>query len=510
MMVVEEEPMSTPLPPNESQRLAALRDYRILDTPPEREYDDLTRLAAHICGAPISLLTLIDSDRQWFKSRIGVDLSESARDVSFCAYTILQPDVLIVPDARKDARFADNPFVRDEPNVRFYAGAPLTSPDGLALGSLCVVDVVPRELNPDQAAALQGLSRQAVRLLELRRHIEALGRAVAEREQAEAALRRAQAELEIRIEERTAELARANQVLQEEIERRRQTQQELLTAKERAEEANRAKSIFLANMGHELRTPLNHIIGYSEMLRDEAEEAGQEEFLPDLRRISAAAKHLLAIISDVLDLANMEAGRTNLSLEEFEISGLVRQVAESVRPLLEKNANTLRVTCPSDLGMMRADPAKVHQTLSHLLSNAFKFTSHGRIFLEVGRSASPDAPSPDGNGSAGDWVRFRVRDTGIGMSAEQMGELFQAFSQADPSSTRRFEGTGLGLAISRRFCRMMGGDITVESAPGKGSSFIVWLPAQAGERQAEPASTVPSAVSTGTGRKGRRRDATRA
>jgi signal transduction histidine kinase len=229
------------------------------------------------------------------------------------------------------------------------------------------------------------------------------------------------------------------------------------------EEASGHKSEFLASMSHELRTPLNAIIGYSEMLQEEADDLGTEAFLPDLRKINAAGKHLLGLINDILDLSKIEAGKMDLFLETFSVPDLVRDVSAIVRPLVDKNANTLVVRAADDLGTMHADLTKVRQALFNLLSNAAKFTDHGTITLTAKRE-------PD------DWLTFAVSDTGIGMTDEQMGRLFEAFSQAEASTRTKYGGTGLGLAISRRFCRLMGGDITVESAPGRGSTFSVRLP----------------------------------
>jgi signal transduction histidine kinase/CheY-like chemotaxis protein/HAMP domain-containing protein len=234
------------------------------------------------------------------------------------------------------------------------------------------------------------------------------------------------------------------------------------------EAASRYKSEFLANMSHELRTPLNAIIGYSEMLQEEAEELGHTDFTPDLQKIDAAGKHLLALINDILDLSKIEAGRMDLYLETFDLATMLRDVETTVQPLVEKNANTLVVQHADTLGSMRADLTKVRQALFNLLSNACKFTKQGTVALEVTRRQAEEGA---------EWITFRVSDTGIGMTPEQMGKLFQAFSQAEVSTARQYGGTGLGLAITRHFCQMMGGDITVESVVGQGSTFTIRLPA---------------------------------
>jgi PAS domain S-box-containing protein len=249
---------------------------------------------------------------------------------------------------------------------------------------------------------------------------------------------------------------------------------ELDKAREAAEIANRAKSQFLANMSHELRTPLNAIILYTELLRDEATDRGLEDFLPDLKKIYGAAKHLLALINDVLDLSRIESGKLELMLETFDVPGMIRDVVTTIQPLAEKNANRLLVRCPEDVGGMNADLTKVRQSLFNLLSNACKFTEGGTVRLEVAREERD-----------GGWFTFRVADTGIGMTPDHLGKLFKPFSQVDPSATRRFGGTGLGLAITRHFCEAMGGDITVESQPGIGSAFTIRLPAKVGEAKGD-------------------------
>ncbi|MEO7653714.1 MAG: response regulator, partial [Bryobacteraceae bacterium] len=247
-------------------------------------------------------------------------------------------------------------------------------------------------------------------------------------------------------------------------ERKRAEQME--KEKQAADAANQAKSSFLANMSHELRTPLNAILGYSEMLQEEAEDLGQEDFLPDLKKIHTAGSHLLELINSVLDISKIEAGKMEVYLETFSVSRITQDVVAIIHPLVQKNGNTLNVRTEGDLGSMHADMTKVRQSLFNLLSNACKFTTDGTITLEADRRRIGEA----------EWMFFHVSDTGIGMTAEQTDKLFEAFTQADSSTTRKFGGTGLGLAISRRFCRMMGGDITVESELGKGTTFTVKLP----------------------------------
>ena len=240
----------------------------------------------------------------------------------------------------------------------------------------------------------------------------------------------------------------------------------LVQAKSEAESASRAKSAFLANMSHELRTPLNAIIGYSELLKEDCEDLGYTDFISDIEKIRIAGTHLLSLINDILDFSKIEAGKMELNLEEFDVGSMLAAIDSTVRPLIEKNANTLHIEMDDNLGSMVADVTKVRQIILNLMSNAAKFTERGQITLDVSGRAEHGT----------DYIRFAVRDTGMGMTSEQAGRIFSEFTQADASTTRKFGGTGLGLAISQRFCQMMGGIIEVESAMGAGSTFTVQLP----------------------------------
>jgi signal transduction histidine kinase/CheY-like chemotaxis protein len=256
--------------------------------------------------------------------------------------------------------------------------------------------------------------------------------------------------------------------LEREVQNHRTTAIKLREAKEEAEAANRAKSEFLAKMSHELRTPLNAVIGYSEMLLEDAQiEGGEEQQVEDLRKINGAGKHLLSLVTDVLDLSKIEAGKMELFNERFDLDGLIDEVAATCRPLCARNGNELVVERKGELGMAEGDVTKLRQAVLNLLSNAAKFTKNGRVTLTAAREAM----------IGGNWIRIEVRDTGIGISRENLRKLFQNFNQAEASTASRYGGTGLGLSLTQKLCRLMGGDVMVESEPGQGSCFTIRLPA---------------------------------
>ncbi|MGE3707618.1 MAG: ATP-binding protein [Vicinamibacterales bacterium] len=287
------------------------------------------------------------------------------------------------------------------------------------------------------------------------------------------ALQQAHRVLETRVDERTM-------ALRAKIDEQRRTEEDLVVARDAAEAASRAKSAFLATMSHELRTPLNAIIGYSEMLQEEALDVGQTGCVSDLGKITSAGRHLLTLINDILDLSKIEAGRMELTVEPFELPRLVADVAVSVRPLVEKNGNTLTVDTAAGPAIVAADAMRVRQALLNLVSNAAKFTERGAIRVTT-RTAAP-------------WVQIAVQDTGIGLAPEEAARLFTEFTQADASTTRKYGGSGLGLAISQRLCRLMGGAISVDSVKGRGSTFTISLPLDGPQTAAERAASTTEVI----------------
>jgi len=416
--------MKAPVPFDEEIRLAVLREYAILDTPPEAEFDRLTKLAARLFQVPIVLLTLVDVNRQWFKSCYGLHLSETNRDISFCAHAILSEDPLIIPDAGTDPRFSDNPLVTGEPGIRFYAGAPLVA-KGQRLGTLCLIDTTPHSgLDATQIALLQDLAAMGVEELELRRT--------------------------------TRKLLETEALLRESV-------RELDQQRQRAEEGSRLKSEFLANMSHELRTPLNGIIGFSELLVDGKAGTLSERQQRFLHNILLSSHHLLRLINDLLDLAKIEAGKLEFKPEFARADDLIRETLESLQPL----ANAKQIHLSAEVGPdqeLYTDPARLKQIIYNYVSNAIKFTpEHGSVVV---RFSSEDS----------DQVRIDVIDTGVGIAEEDLPRLFQDFEQLDRGPAKQYAGTGLGLALVKKLAERQGGRVEVESTLGQGSRFSALLP----------------------------------
>jgi signal transduction histidine kinase len=414
----------TPLPENELDRLHALIQCRILDTAPEETFDDIVRIAAQVCDTPFAFVSLIDSDRQWFKAKFGLDVSEAPRNYAFCAHTILQADPLIVSDTQLDHRFKDNPFVIADPHIRFYAGVPLTTPEGYGLGSLCVIDQEPRELTAQQIEALEALGRQVKRQLELRRGLTDIARDIG---------------TQIAIE--------------------------------------RMKDEFITVVSHELRTPLASLKGALELLR-----TGKLGNLSDKgqRMLEIAltnSDRLIALINNILDL---DPQNYQLSKQTYDIADIIQTALESVRAIADESKITISTQLIST--QVYADPKRLVQVFEQLLQNAIKFSSQGReisIAIEsINNVTNHTSTKPDdqNSGLAERQILIRVQDQGIGIPADQLETIFERFHQIDASNSRPKGGTGLGLAMCRNLVEQHQGRIWAESRLGEGSTFCVVLP----------------------------------
>jgi signal transduction histidine kinase len=397
----------------EAERLSALFDYEVLDTEPEEAFERLSALAADMFEAPIALVSLVDEERQWFKSRVGLEPPSTPRSVSFCTHAIEggAGSAFVVEDATRDPRFRDNPLVTGRPHIRFYAGAVLTNPNGYNLGTICVIDTKPRP-TPDgaQLARLQKLAKVVVDELELRRAVR-----------------------------------------------------ELEAARSKLEDALKVKSEFLANMSHELRTPLTAILGFASLMQVRHHlEPEPKRFV---ERIEAASRRLLATINDVLDFSKLEAGHLEIRPQATDIRALVGSVAGLLEQGAAAKGLSLRLEIGSDVpAKIMIDPERIAQVMTNLIGNAVKFTDTGSVAATLGYDAAKR-------------LTVRVTDTGPGISSEQRSALFRRFSQVDGSSARKHGGTGLGLAITKGIVEAMGGQIGLESQLGVGSTFWCATPA---------------------------------
>jgi signal transduction histidine kinase/CheY-like chemotaxis protein len=412
------------LPKNEKARLQALADYNILDTDQEGPFNRITRIVAATIGVPIALVSLVDEARQWFKSHHGLDATETPRDVAFCAHAILGDDVFVVENALEDDRFSDNPLVTEVPNVVFYAGAPLITPDNFRVGTLCAIDHKPHRISDDHRLLLQDLASLVVDEMELRK-----------------ALKHAKTDA---------------------VEQRR--------LRDVAETTERSKSQFLATMSHEIRTPMNGILGMvGNLMRSELAPQQREQ----VEVIKESGDALLDILNDILDLSKIEAGHLELEYVDFHPKDLLETMAALwVSRARVKGLDFNLKDNLSDTDVVRADGSRLRQVLYNLISNSLKFTEDGSITVTVRRRSLDDRKVR---------LRFEVRDTGIGMDNEGIDKLFKPFSQADASTTRKYGGTGLGLSICKNIVELHGGEIGVESAVGEGSCFWFEIDAEKGD-----------------------------
>ena len=410
-----------PLPVDEPARLAALHAHVDPDAGPDSALQALAEAAAAALEMPIGGVTLIGAERQTFLGCCGLPTAVGTRrEHAFCGYTILQDDILEVPDARADPRFADNPFVTGAPHLRFYAAAPLTTADGYRLGSLCVLDLAPRRLAPQQRAQLRKFAESASAVLAKLRALRAS---------------------EARLQDALAD----------------------------AEEASRAKSVFLATMSHELRTPLNAVIGFSEVLQNQCYGPMPDaRYIDYARDIRESGRHLLTLINDILDVCRLDAGQAQLYPEPIDLAEEFEWTRQMVRQHAERRQAAVEIDVPADLPAPWFDRRALRQILVKLASNAIKYGPTG---VRVRLSAAPD----------GGFVGLTVADDGPGIPPEFRRRLFEPFARADSGINRTTEGTGLGLALCKGLLDAGGGEIAVESAPDGGVRVRVRLPRAAPE-----------------------------
>ncbi|TCZ65758.1 GAF domain-containing hybrid sensor histidine kinase/response regulator [Flaviaesturariibacter aridisoli] len=406
------------IPANEQERLEDLYSYDILDTGPERDFDELAELANLVCGTQMSLVSLIDEHRQWNKASVGYPVPETPRELTICQHVILGSELFVVENALEDQRFRDLPGVQHDPRVRFYAGAPIISAKGFSLGTVCVFSDVPGQLTEVQRSTLLRLARQASLLLELRKKNEQLKR-----------------------------IAR-----------------EQLQLKQLAELSGKMQKQFLSTMSHEIRTPLNGVIGMAHLLLSDNPAPHQ---LENLRSLKFASEHLLAVVNDVLDYNKITGSGLTFEQIDFNLLQLVREVGRAHAVAAQQKGIGLEFHIDAAVPeWVSGDPARLTQVLHNLLGNAVKFTEKGGVELQVRLEET---------GAGHFAIRFAVQDTGIGIAAEALEKVFDEFSQAHAGISRQFGGTGLGLAISKKLLELQGSEIFVQSKPGEGSTFSFTL-----------------------------------
>lgn len=404
-----------PLHSRETERLFSLRSFEILDTEGESAYDEITRLASEIAETEIALVSLVDEDRQWFKSKHGLDADETHRDLAFCAHAILTPEEpFVIEDATRDPRFHDNPLVNGGPAIRFYAGIPLRSPvDRMPLGTLCAISPRVMALSTQKIEQLKVLARQVERLLSLRR-----------------------ANMQLRANAVTVNAAR-----------------------ESAEKANEAKTRLLATISHDMRTPLNGLLGTLNMLE---ELLVAEDQLELAITAESCAQVLLQLVNDTLELSKIESGTIELESDPFSPERIILETAAVVRATLSSKPVEVRTEIDtSTREYLKGDALRCQQIILNLMSNAAKFTTHGEIVVS----------SRDVNGI---W-EISVSDTGPGIPEKDLKKIFEPYIQSQSGLRSRAGGAGLGLNICKRLCEMLGGGISVESTVGEGSTFIARL-----------------------------------
>jgi two-component system, sensor histidine kinase len=402
---------SAPVLENETERLQELLSYDILDTLPEKQYDSITEIASRVCKTPIALISLIDESRFWFKSKRGIDLAEGPREISFCGHAISSEKVFVVPNALEDDRFMDNRLVTGPANIRFYAGAPLCTPSGMRIGTLCVIDHIPNNLSADQIVVMQSLARDVMNLFELRKTRSQL----------------------------------------------KETQLALDLAQAKVAELVRSKEEFIINVGHEIRSPMNGIIGMSEILL--AAETNPER-RESLKIIQSAGKTLMSLVNNVADVSKIESGSLDIESSLFDSHYILGEPIKTLQIMASKKELYLTLSVdPTVPRWVEGDANRLKQIMKNLIVNGLKFTEKGGVHVEV-----TSAPLV-GNEAE---LFVRVKDTGKGLSKEKQLELFKDFSNLPTTSYRHVDG-GMGLTISKKLCESMGGKISFFSEINSGS-----------------------------------------
>lgn len=400
-----------PVPSNEEQRLESLYQYQLLDTTSEIEYDRVSHIASQLCQTPIAMVSLIDRERQWVKSFYGLAVDTIPRDISLCAHTILGQNLVIVEDTTKDTRFWDNPAVMGQPFIIFYAGVPLISSDGQAIGSICVIDHRPRQLAPSQQLALQALADQAMLLMELRR-----------------------------------------------------TNHQLRRARMEAEELAGQKSHLLATLSHEIRTPLHALEGHTQLLIDQHPHLAQQH---SVRRLQTTGRTLVSLVNNILDYSKLQAGKLILETISFSLPELIQQAVEmQAWQAQQKNIQLTTQFDPHVPVRVKGDATRLLQILLNLVSNALKFTEEGEVKIQVRVVA---------NQGSNVTLKIDVIDTGIGIPQDSLAVLFNEYTQVSAATARLYGGSGLGLAITRQLVELMGSKLEVSSQEGQGSTFGFYL-----------------------------------
>ncbi|MEO8376750.1 MAG: ATP-binding protein [Candidatus Sumerlaeota bacterium] len=424
-----------PIPDNEAERLAALASYDILDTPPEKEFDDVARLASHICNTPICMVSLIDANRQWFKANIGpVDATETSRDLAICGYTILSDELCVVPDTAADPRFFDNPFVTgDYPQVRFYAGAPLVTGTGIRLGSLCVIDTKARDLTQEQRESLSALGRQVVQLFELRR------------------------------------------------------------TSRRLQEALKAKEEFLRIASHDLKNPLTAIlcgayILQTEMAMGPIDQAGVDSLGPVVDGMLRQSSHMTALITGYLDHQAIEDGAITLEQNIENVAHTLNVAIGDMEHAATRKESTIRLVADESLPAVRMDASRISQALRNLIGNALKFSPpKSEVILKASTCRTlprnlyiPRSPTGPVAGAKGEdtplYLLVEVIDVGPGISEADAPKLFSKYAKLSAKSTGGESSSGLGLDICRTMIELHGGKIGVHNNKDAGSTFWFALP----------------------------------